>query len=71
MKATERHKMWSPLDTHLESMILKQRGQNQLLAQEVLEKLSVPARERLFRLLQGLDNETIHARSKLRRLGLR
>ena len=63
--------MWSPLDVHLESMILRQRGQNHLLAKEVLEKLSVPARERLFRLLQELDNETKSARNRLRRIGLR
>jgi len=44
-------------DRYLESIILRQRGQNRELAQEVNEKLSEKCKERLFRILQDLESE--------------
>jgi vacuolar-type H+-ATPase subunit H len=38
-------------------MILRERGQNQKLAQEILEKLSPESKERLFRIFQDKENE--------------
>ena len=45
------------IDRYLESMILRERGQNQKLAQEILEKLSPESKERLFRIFQDKENE--------------
>lgn len=53
-------------DRHLEGMILRQRGQNRLLAKEITEKLSEEGKERLFRILQDLENERIHLEKKAR-----
>jgi len=55
----------------LESILLRQRGQNGPLVAEILEKLSPEAKERLYRVLQELTLETGNAKSKLRRFGLR
>lgn len=44
-------------DRHLESMILRQRGQNRVLADEIIEKLSEDNKERLFRILQDMEND--------------
>jgi hypothetical protein len=45
------------IDRYLESMILRERGQNQKLAQEILEKLSPESKEQLFRIFQDKENE--------------
>jgi len=44
-------------DRHLESAILRQRGQNRQLASEIVEKISEEGKERLFRILQDVENE--------------
>lgn len=44
-------------DRHLESAILRQRGQNRQLAAEIVEKISEEGKERLFRILQDVENE--------------
>lgn len=56
------------IDRYLESMILKQRGQNQKLAQEILKKLSPESKERLYRLLQDMESEVSSLNSRMRRL---
>ena len=43
-------------DRHLESLVLRQRGQNRGLAKELVEKISEEGKERLFRILQDLEN---------------
>ena len=53
-------------DRHLESMILRQRGQNRLLAKEIVEKISEEGKERLFRILQDMENEVQSAERKAR-----
>ena len=47
-------------------MILRQRGQNRELVEEILEKLSEPNKERLFRIFQDLDNERSRLENKAR-----
>ena len=59
------------MDRHLEAILLRQRGQNGPLVAEVLEKLSPQAKERLYRVLQDMEQGTNNARNKLRRYGLR
>jgi len=44
-------------DRHIESMILRQRGRNRDLAKEIVEKISEEGKERLFRILQDLEND--------------
>lgn len=44
-------------DRHLESAILRRRGQNKPLVDEIVEKISEEGKERLFRILQDLENE--------------
>lgn len=47
-------------------MLLRERGDNRKLAEEVLEKLSEQSKERLFRILQAHDNERTHLERKAR-----
>jgi hypothetical protein len=54
------------IDRHLESLLLRQRGNNRSLAKEVLEKLSSEGKERLFRILQDNENEKSHLERKAR-----
>jgi hypothetical protein len=54
------------IDRHLESMLLRERGNNRRLAEEVLEKLSPESKERLFRILQDHENEKMHLERKAR-----
>lgn len=54
------------IDRYLESMILRERGQNQKLAQEILEKLSPESKERLFRIFQLKENELQAMKNKAR-----
>lgn len=55
------------IDRHLESMLLRERGNNRKLAEEILDKLSYESKERLFRILQSHENERIHLERKARR----
>jgi len=55
------------IDRYLESMILRERGQNQKLAQEILEKLSPESKERLFRIFQLKENELQAMKNKMKR----
>lgn len=54
------------IDRHLQSMLLRERGNNRKLAEEVLEKLSQESKERLFRILQDHDSERTHLERKAR-----
>ena len=54
------------IDRHLQSMLLRERGNNRKLAEEVLEKLSSESKERLFRILQDHENNRIHLERKAR-----
>lgn len=54
------------IDLHLESMLLRERGNNRKLAEEILEKLSAESKERLFRILQDHEHERIHLERKAR-----
>lgn len=53
-------------DRHLESMILRRRGQNRELAREITEKLSDENKERLFRIFQDMEREQTHLEKKVR-----
>jgi len=57
-------------DRHLESMILRERGQNQKLVQEILEKLSPESKERLFRIFQDKDSEIQSLKNKTKVFGM-
>jgi len=54
------------IDRHLESLLLRQRGNNRSLAKEILEKLSSESKERLLRILQDSENEKSHLERKAR-----
>ena len=54
------------IDRNLQAMLLRERGNNRKLAEEVLEKLSSESKERLFRILQDHENEKIHLERKAR-----
>lgn len=54
------------IDRHLQSMLLRKRGNNRKLAEEVLEKLSAESKDRLFRILQDHENEQIRLERKAR-----
>ena len=49
---------------HLQSMLLRQRGQNGKLAEEISEKLSAESQERLFRIFQDMEGEAAANRRK-------
>lgn len=51
-------------DRHIESAILRQRGQNRDLANEILEKVSEKGKERLFRILQDMESERANLERK-------
>ena len=55
------------IDPHLRAIILRQRGQNQSMAEDVLDNLSPASKERLYRVLQNLERERDSERSKRRR----
>ena len=54
------------IDRHLESMLLREKGNNRRLAEEVLEKLSPESKERLFRILQDHEHDKMHLERKAR-----
>lgn len=47
-------------------MLLRERGNNRKLAEEVLEKLSEESKERLFRILQDHESEKHQLERKAR-----
>lgn len=53
-------------DRHLEVAILRRRGQNRLLVKEIVEKVSEEGKERLFRILQEMENEIESFKRKAR-----
>lgn len=53
-------------DRHLEGAILRRRGQNGLLVKEIIEKVSEEGKERLFRILQEMENEIRASERKAR-----
>lgn len=55
------------IDRHLQSMLLRERGDNRKLCEEILEKLSAESKERLFRILQDKENEVSHLKNRARR----
>ena len=54
------------IDRHLFSMLLRARGNNRKLAEEVLEKLSAESKERLYRILQDQESERANLERKAR-----
>jgi uncharacterized protein (DUF302 family) len=54
------------IDRHLQAMLLREKGNNRKLAEEVLEKLSHESKERLFRILQDHEHDKIHLERKAR-----
>jgi len=58
----------SPIDRHLEALLLQQRGDNAPLVREVLACLSPAARERLFRVLRDLESE-VSSEKRMRKQG--
>lgn len=53
-------------DRHLESKLLRQRGSNRELTQEILEKISPKSKERLFRIFQDIEMEQMRLEKKAR-----
>lgn len=54
------------IDRHLESALLRERGNNRKLVEEILEKISEEGKERLFRILQDHEHEKMHLERKVR-----
>jgi hypothetical protein len=54
------------IDRNLQAMLLRERGNNRKLAEEVLEKLSHESKERLFRILQDHEHDKTHLERKAR-----
>lgn len=55
------------IDQYLQSMILRERGNNRKLSEEILEKLSTESKERLFRILKDKEDERNHLERKASR----
>ena len=53
-------------DRALSQVILKQRGQNQKLVTELLDKISEENKERLYRIIQVLESDLAVATRKAR-----
>jgi transcription elongation factor GreA-like protein len=53
-------------DKALSQVILKQRGQNQKLVTELLNKISEENKERLYRIIQDLESDLAVATRKAR-----
>lgn len=45
------------IDRHLEAVLLRQRGQNQKLVAEIMEKLSQESKKQLFHILQDMEDD--------------
>jgi len=54
----------STFDRHIQSILLQQRGQNQKLVNDVITLLPEDSKERLFRILQDMENEISNQRRK-------
>lgn len=52
-------------------MLLRERGNNRKLAEEILEKLSAESKESLFRILQDHEQEKMHLERKVRQPWIR
>lgn len=57
------------LDHNLRATILQQRGNNQLLAKELIEKLSPESKRALYHILEDLKHQVDNERKK-RRMGV-
>lgn len=57
-------------DSHLKAMLFRCRGNNISLANEILEKLSPEAKERLFRIFQEKEQEIILWKNKSKKFGI-
>ncbi len=55
------------IDQHLSALILKQRGNNRKLVEEIL-KLSPESKDKLFYILRDLDTENNRMKNDIRRL---
>jgi hypothetical protein len=56
----------SVYDRHLEAIIMRQRGQNGELSREISEHISDKGKERLFRILQDMENELAAEKRKVK-----
>jgi hypothetical protein len=54
------------IDRHLQAIIMRQRGQNGELAREIFEHISDKGKERLFRILQDMENDKADLQRKVR-----
>lgn len=54
------------IDRYLESALLRQRGQNQKLAAEILEKLTPESKKQLFHILQDMEDDLSRERRNAR-----
>ena len=59
------------IDRHLQALLLRQRGQNGPLAQEVLEKLTPQSKDRLFRILADMEQQVASAKRKAKQPWMR
>jgi len=55
------------LDQNLRAMVLRERGDNRQLAQELIGRLSIESKRRLLQILQDMKNETNSERRKRKR----
>lgn len=55
------------IDQHLRAILLRQRGDNRAMVEELLEKLSPASKERLFRVLQSMQQDAASERQKRQR----
>ena len=55
------------IDQHLRAILLQQRGDNRPMVAEILENLSPKSKERLFRVLQDMQQATSSERGKRQR----
>ena len=54
------------IDRYLKAQILRQRGHNLNLVNELLDKLSPESKERLYRIIQNLESENSSSKRKLK-----
>ncbi|MEC7109059.1 MAG: hypothetical protein VXX11_03510 [Planctomycetota bacterium] len=59
------------MDRHLQAIILRQRGQNGPLVAELLEKLTPQSKERLYRILSDMEQQTASAKRKAKQPWMR
>ena len=57
------------IERHLQSILLQQRGNNHVLVNEIIEKLSLESKRQLFFILKDLDTEISVQRSKVKMFG--